>query len=1472
MAMKRLSMDEEAVSEVVSAILTLLVTVVLFSSVFATVQQLDGPDERVRVDLEADFGDSGDLMVTHTGGDRLDTEELSFFLSDESGSYPVSEGEVDLPGSSWSIGEIVEISMENYDIEGELELMIRHDETSRVIFDSILIEEGNIVDIRNAWIDYEVDWRDHAEPGDEITIRARVTAPVWKSSESFDAEEIDLYASIGESDVLFDNDTLITPDDNIYMNHTSGGRFEKTLQVNPIVREERHRIRLSADQADMYDIDPNYIFLNIGKEPVDYYEEELVIGSVRLDPGSPSHGDDFAIEAEIFNEGEIYQYASWQIIDDRQGEFGDPDDYDQNISAGAAPTFVRAEYPEGIKGHDAHEITFRIIPEDEGWEGDEWEETVYVDPNVLVVRDNLHSESNEGELMEYALRSLNLDTEDRILGEEVDLDDLEDTVARHSVTIWMVGNHTDEELNLDDSDVLEMLNEYVEGELEDMPVNGGLWLVGSGLADFGGADEGADDFEDLGDKLGIQTLDDDPAPFEEERHLVNPEYDENGTYGDFEYGVSAGEYLEIDTLKYDHDESNILVFDDENNLGGYMGVGYESDNDQRTAVNPFIFDSIHDPGQQASMAGEVIEWLSNMTTRTGVDVSVTSQMIEPTDPMFMDQITIESTLRNNGPEDLNVDVVALRNHGEEMIELDQPVSLPKNGGTETVTFDWTANELGTHEFLVTADYYNQIDEVWLGNNDIRYKDVDVTRDNIEVNVHFSSLVVDATDPESYGYEDTVGEITDSFDRLGHREGRDYEVKDVDEVDYETMQEYNAVIWVTGERGQNDEDVFTDQDIEDVESYLERPDGANMMFVGENILDFLSGEEEELMNKMGVESYEGDVSSDHLIGVEGSNLGHSLRYEIGYGQYASLETGDDSEPIFTDIHGNKLASTYDDGDVKTVYMGVNPGRIEGPLLEKEDFDDWPGDEDVDISRENAREEFFYNTIWNFGKRDERTELRVTDYDIEFSSDNPQTGRSYQIDARIENVGYSGSSALVRIREGRDHIGSQTVFVEGSERRSEPGSSHFEVSPGSTTIELSWSPMHGGERPIRVRVDPLRGVDEIAEDDEEDGAFEDTENKIMEFNNQAKVDHPVYYFYDDMEHGEDKWSHDSTLMNIDGESPLDFMSAADGEHTNVEEDWDWDLSGSTDLHGNIYSGEGEGVYQTRDPEINQFTDNASYSPPRSYWMAEGPGDPEGRARRPLDLILVFDRGIETEEDYIDAKEAAKSAIDLLEIDDGDDRVAIFSSQGTAVNEHVTLEGSEDMDEEDIKDEIPDWDSNNPNKAILDSTSIAVEELDDIDDERADGATGGIITFTDGLSGQDQGEEYTPTTGGQGGEPNQLGPVQWYDRDEPNEKGLLGIPYNIMTVTISEKIEGRHHWVSATSTADLSYGILERETDKLESLYEMFVLSLMETERGDLRYISRNDLSSSDEENQIQSSLNNDGVVVNTPFFVYTDAFTT
>jgi len=991
--------DEEGVSEVVGTILTLGITVVLFSSVYAGVTTLDSPEERTHVEMVVEYEREGDIdyiNITHQGGRSLDTGDLGFILLADGTSETqirvgedVNDVELTIEGDEdiWSVNEKARIEGEIFEPDAtDLELFIRNEDTNRMVYETILSEEvPGQIEIEKAYIRYIHDWRDYAEQGEEIDIIARINNPM--------EEDIWVNASVVGDEPFSDEH-----DEPVNLEERSRNRYiNESIQVDAGAREDKYSVKVTVENRTTEKAN-EYIRLNIGKRPAEKYPKELEIANLRYSPNSPSHGDDLSVTADVFNQGPEDFNATWNLTDNHTDqEEVVVADGNRTIEHGPAPTEIRTEFK--IEGSGRHEIKLEVFGDDE-WEGAERSVIIHVDPHILIVEDRTASDLPEKELMENALSGLNIDHGDRELRDEYEEDSI--NFEEHSMVIWMTGNQSDNEEGPLLNDAADDLKEYIEED------NGTLWIKGSNWDGH---------LDVLDGKVGYDSEDD--SDVDSDRTLSG----NGGTFGDFTFNISGDQYdyfsMDLGGDYGDVEEENQL-----NDDGEHFGAGYETDDGQRTVVSSFLFEQIIDSGLRTALVGEVIQWTTNITARTGVDVAVTSQEIEPTAPMYEDTINITATFRNNGPQDLSLNNTArlIRNEGEEIITPPGDVNLfmEANGGTASVTFEWVADELGVHELIVVADYFGDIDQVNPDTNDITYKNLDISGDEIHANVHYSTLVVDAdlshVDHNDVGdYRDTAGEIIDSFELLGYEEGSDYDVHEVDVddsgelkqgPDYGNMSNYNSVFWITGERGYEDDngdhpdEIFHSEDIGEIEEYLEQDTGANMMFMGEYILDYLDNEEGGALidDYMGIDSdsINGErKETESLIGQEDNQLGRSLRYTLDETNYELNyttfdETTDDGSILFQGEDGengeiHNLASTYDDGSAKTIYIGTNLDRINGSLVAEDLFEEWPAG-DVDPSNEsNARTEFVYTSLWSLGKSDERAELRVTDYDIRFSSD-------------------------------------------------------------------------------------------------------------------------------------------------------------------------------------------------------------------------------------------------------------------------------------------------------------------------------------------------------------------------------------------------------------------------------------------------------------------------------------------------------
>jgi len=100
--------DEGGVSEVVGNILILMITVVLFTSIIAFVNQIPVPEQQMKASFDATlvFTDGGaDLTVTHASGDALKARDTMMIVEKNLtlSSYKLSE-DPDFPYDRWVVG------------------------------------------------------------------------------------------------------------------------------------------------------------------------------------------------------------------------------------------------------------------------------------------------------------------------------------------------------------------------------------------------------------------------------------------------------------------------------------------------------------------------------------------------------------------------------------------------------------------------------------------------------------------------------------------------------------------------------------------------------------------------------------------------------------------------------------------------------------------------------------------------------------------------------------------------------------------------------------------------------------------------------------------------------------------------------------------------------------------------------------------------------------------------------------------------------------------------------------------------------------------------------------------------------------------------------------------------------------------------------------------------------------------------
>ncbi len=1226
---KRLYRESEAVSEVVGTILILAMTIVLFSSIFATVSLMETPEQRSYVDFETSFVKvEGEytLTVTHRGGRTLQMFNTAFNIvvygdgTYSNARYRHDAPEVGYTSDLWGIGQVVVIDLEH------LPERLGYGSGSTgwdALLNAVEVAELLVMDVGR----YDLLWRSEFRLVDPIPrlILKDMGVEYRHGFAGFvkAGDSVSLYANVGPRELL--GGTTVTVDlsplldyDGIEDMHPAGGdRYVYTdLEISSEQENGTYLLRLEASHIDgEVRSESAYIILNVGVPGVSPDEPFIMLdeNKIRFRPASPTNGDQVQIHAIVENFGgssaicDIYLYGNHTRDDEPTliHPFRDV-----NLAAGGARDLIHTWV---IRGSGAHDIS--LVVRNITWHGGDYSrpypeahKILHVQPTILLV-DDVRGVGDDAALMYGDLQA----TESRFDYHVVDgthrptLERLE----KYDIIIWMCGSQTEETLTEGD-----------QSNLETVMDNGtSLWLIGSSLMGEIGPGAGfAHDYLSTGINYGgsiegnISGVDI-PLDFGDIYEVVEASY--------CDHLVPIGDGLEAAR----DEDGNIIAVSYENEEHGY-----------RSMYNSFLFSSMDGmPGEGAQartdMVFKVINWLGGVEFKGGNDVAVAEQSFSTVTPMYMDTVTIEALIRNNGMEDLTGVDIRLQVNGIVLENDAKTIDLEGGGGTQRVTFDWIAEPVGKHEVLVVADPFNKIVEINKENNDIRYKDV-----NYHVTVLFSVLVVN----DDHSGSNTAEYVTESLDRLGYA----YQVFDVPQDERgptsTVMGDYNSVYWVCG----HSTDTLMEVDMEAIKEYLDGTRGTSFILMGNHVLRDLTVDPYPpnalnfLQNYLGIDPGSVGEMTDFpglLTGMAKDPIGHGLAYAADQGAETSNPYTFEvlgGEVFLTDTNGNAIASRFNPGPVRTIFMGVDMYHMVGPIY----GDQWYADfaEDIDTSPAAVRQELVYMMTKWFGNVDNRIELRVSSVDIQVENPRPVLGRSYLVTTTVYNVGYRESNALVRFKDGNSLIASESIYVPGN---------------GFSTSEVTWTPLYAGpERSIRVLVDPLCNVEEIGDED----------GDHMGFNNHAMVRLPVYYFWDDMENGTANWRTEATIMNINAEHPLEFLTE---EHEKAY----------TDIVANWDKG-----YENASKYIN-VTDMFSYSDPYSYWLQEPRGTNETHTEElPVDVVMAIDTsgsmhsavvpdGWNSGADHPDSRmyQAVEAAINFIEEMNEEDRLEIwtFHPSGTA-----------------------------------------------------------------------------------------------------------------------------------------------------------------------------------------------------------------
>ncbi len=1169
--------DRGGVSEVIGTILTLSITVVLFSSIISMVNQFPAPGDNVYTDFTAtiepinDWTDGAFIHITNTGGEQMTglwtviavtVDDYTCILNTQGTldgiTYGLGPGVYGHKGNdngdeNWDTGERWTLFRNETQIghASDISVMVLDQERNALVWNADIQGESNVFGPIISEIRVDSDLRslrsDPIQFGRNFYIFARVYDP-----------DGDLDAASVIADL-----TSILPgaaNASIPMTDADGdGMFMGGPIMGPNANDVPigYHIALvkASDLSGKKSVGSGRISvgMDLGGQP------NLRIRStdISVKPQSPINGQTVSVAATVKNYGGwcngyvmFYDIVGTNIDTIGMMNFTmsqGPAQVTRSVSWMARPGgehMIRAEaVPYGVND---------ITPEDN------YNYTnITVLPKILLVDDDNHpadlSESDTVSYMRGALESSDFGYDLYTVGPNKDGPgyDLGQTkMEDYDVIIWMTGYERTRTLTgFDQTNITYFLNdEAAHGR------GGSLWMIGQYI------------FEDpaipnsfFGDNLKVA------ARNQFSGGPTNPLMGVTGNPVSFQWNSTfipvmirvAGENYSYSIQPSAGAE--ITFRDTVVNSTYGDAINYKNvTKDSRIVFFPWEFSRIVRTSDQTQIAYRVLKWLGNITLRHGEDLAVSEQVLAPSFVFFNQIVHVDAQIRNNGENNLTAQVGLFLDGKNEPEAWVPSLDVPGKGGSVTVAANWTARQLGVHVLKWRVDPNNLIAETNEGNNEIP----DYISSG-EVFVEFRILVVDDDgSPNNNGlYDNDTAYITDSLTRLGYTYESPNGVNTTYVVDsgangpsIDILMQYSSVIWMTGANlsGLNAADSYS------LEAYVNNYQGL-LWLAGNDLWSGIPGA--NITSDMGIDTVTQDLNlAGTLRGVDDSPISHGMNVSVRTNPVVDTLTPlAGAYGVFYQSYmaGRYCALMYDGGSYKGFTMALNLSTMYGSQTGY-------------LSGNEALDELTYIVLHWMDKPDQRSEVRITERDYYVSDWHPQIGGAYIIRANVHNVGSGEANVLVRFMDGTTQIGADTISISPD---------------GQTSAELIWRPLFAGQRDIGILVDPVNDVDEI----------------FQWFNNNRTFSIYVYFFWDDMESGSGKWSHYSTILHISGEGALDFMTGSyTSLYTDVVGDLDW----------NRCSG------------VQNSTDQA-HSHPNSFYMEEvSGGTTVVQSRPPIDVVFALD----------------------------------------------------------------------------------------------------------------------------------------------------------------------------------------------------------------------------------------------------------
>jgi len=1220
---------EKGVSEVLGSILILLITVVLFSSVFYYVSTMPTPKSQIYAQFDAELkmvsnGTGGycfNITVKNVGGESLDDWRTMFIvvieftakqhmLSEQNFSKQVkdnkfSQGESFYYNSTWDKWEGVDWSSIEALKSLSVSISLFDNSNGQVIWSSKLQGYGNLPPVLI---------RLSTSPSPIILNKNAALRAIIFDPDNSDVSQYSVTMDLSSLEKSINsNNPEIEDIYNIPMKYVGKSTFQSPMiyfqdvESLNVSRPYRVKIKIQVEEGVAPFTYTAYIFLSRGTE-VNGPDLYIVSSLTKFSNPTPMHGNDVVVSVTVQNWGGTEARFHLKVVDKYDGysnkeiyintnlgnssdiyprdENGKPSNF--TVAAGGQTTisFTWKDIGTDADGNKyphvagTHTLVFEVInitPQED--RNAKYPNIAFsqitIMPRILLVDADGAPEGSSydtSRFYSYILDTTGYPYEYREWYPSTTISSSE--LSKYDVVIWDLGYGG--VLTSDQASALG--NFYSDG--------GSLWIITpsedkylnniDSLSYSSGEFTGKftameNDYVDLKLPNGELVTDEIIERIPGEKKVL---YASGGT-GILENSSSGNKLCVVDV----------------NGKGGkYVFMGFEL-----TRVKHYY--------HQDFIAYRILQWLGNISGRAGIDVAIEDMTIVPREPLYKEKVTITVVVSNNGADPISTKVLLKIDDriytAEDVTNPQDTGIIPPNGGFVQINFTWVPDVPGKHIITAIADPYNELKETNEENNIVNSYLIDTS-----VYVRYSTLIIyNGTEPTELEY--IMNYLNYSYAKLNiqnvgslpsnYREGRHFK-------------RYNVVIWANATLGERDKAAIQSS-----------WDSVGHLFLGPKTVDSLNQ-----LDFLGVSFSDSPIKVDKSI-IYGVNtqdsITNGLSLILSYGNYYTLSSNSQgSSVLFRNVKIDNNYATLEsesvNHDVPTQGLGIalrTPGKIVILSFDIKQIKGVFGLKNYTSSQftakpydpaTQAKALLLFRILKYFGYVSLSPELATYPSDIQiiYGGENPSlppiVGRSYMLRTTIYNYGAAGASTIVRFYDDFEWIGSQSVYLPPA------NVTNGIVIPSTAKIEIVWTPMFAGNRHIRVIVDPLNEVQETKWNGTVPYGAQAAGDELFNFNNEAIITRTVYYFWDNMENGAENWMHEATVMNINGESPLDFVNRKDVS-TKVVGEWDTSLS--------------SGWYWTNDSRVIEDTNGAYHSKPFAFWMPEHSAITN---RKPVHVFIVLD----------------------------------------------------------------------------------------------------------------------------------------------------------------------------------------------------------------------------------------------------------